>query len=76
MRLFLKIFVGVLLFVECFLFLGGFMLLDFRSSPYLAGAVVALFLSFFVYSIWRLSDQVEDLQKRVKELEEQRQNHT
>lgn len=73
---FLKIFAGTLVLVEVFLFFGGFLLLDFHSSPYLAGAVVAFLLSLLIYALWSLSDQIEDLQKRVRELEEQTQNQT
>lgn len=76
MKLFLKIFAGLLIFMECFIFLGGFVLIDFHSSPYLTGAVWAFLPSFFVYALWRLSDHIEELEKRVRDLEEDKRNRS
>lgn len=58
--------------VLCFLFglLGGWMLFDFRKNFYLATAVCALIIAVVVSVLMAQNDRMEQLEKRVKELEE------
>ena len=61
----------VLIFVESFLFFGGYALFDFAKHPYLTGAILAFIISAVIQAFVELDDKIETLQKRVKELEEQ-----
>ena len=74
MKAFLKIYVGCLVLVEIFLFLGGFMLLDFSNGRvYRAGAAVALVLAVAV-SMWSSTEhRVAALEKELEALKKQMQ---
>ena len=62
-------FLAVLLMVEAFLFFGGHMLFDFAKRPYLTGAVIALIIAVIVQAFVELDEKINQLTKRVKELE-------
>ncbi len=67
---FLKIFLMILISSFLFVFFGGWMLFEFTKRVYLTTAVLALIVSVVVYGFVHLSEKVEMLEKRVKELEE------
>lgn len=69
MKRFAAMFLAVLLMVEVFLFFGGHMLFDFAKRPYLTGAVIALIIAVIVQAFVELDEKINQLTKRVKELE-------
>lgn len=69
MKRFAAMFVAVLLMVEAFLFFGGHMLFDFAKRPYLTGAVIALIIAVIAQAFVELDEKINQLTKRVKELE-------
>lgn len=69
---FLKIFLMILIVFFLFVFFGGWMLFEFTERVYLTTAVLALIVSAVVYAFVHLFEKVENLEKRVKELEDKR----
>ena len=69
MKRFAAMFLAVLLMVEAFLFFGGHMLFDFAKRPYLTGTVIALIIAVIVQAFVELDEKINQLTKRVKELE-------
>lgn len=55
-----------------FVFLGGWMLFEFTKRVYLTTAVLALIVSAVVYAFVHLFEKVQNLERRVKELEDKR----
>lgn len=73
MKAFLKNFGACLVLVELFIFFGGWQLFDFSRHWVLAGASVAFVLAVFI-SIWmHQEDRLTELEKRIRELEEQKE---
>ncbi len=71
MKVFFRNFIACLLLVEVFLGFGGWMLFDFSRHFFLAGGTVAFALTVLLHIwMWQM-DQLESLEKRVKELEKQ-----
>lgn len=67
---FIKTYILVLIFCLLFAFFGGWLLLDFSRHYFLSTAVCALFLSVLIFILWEQGGKIEQLENRVKELEE------
>lgn len=67
---FLKIYLMTLVFSIMFVFLGGWMLLDFDHRPYTATAACAFLIAVVIVLFVSLEEKIEQLEKRIKELEE------
>lgn len=69
---FLKIFLMILIVFFLFAFFGGWMLFEFTKRVYLTTAILALIMSAVVYAFVKLHERIENLEIRVKELEEEK----
>ena len=67
---FFKIFAAVLVVSYLFVFFGGWMLFDFHSRWQLATAACAFIIAVVAYAFFAQAEKIEELEKRVKELEE------
>lgn len=70
MKKFIECYAIVLVAVEVFLFFGGGLLFDFGRGYYTVGAACAFLLTVILYGFLRQSDQIDELEKRVRALEE------
>lgn len=66
---FLKIFMITLWFFGIFTFFGGLTLFDFSGHPFLAPILISLIISVFVSVFCSQAQRIEQLEKRVEELE-------
>ena len=71
---FFKVFVIVLILSYVFAFFGGWMLFDFHSRFWLATAVCAFIVAVIVYAFVTQEGKIEELEKRIRELEEKNNN--
>ena len=67
---FIKTFLIILVLCYAFVFFGGWMLFDFHKSWYVATAACALIVAVIVSVFTAQNEKIEQLEKRVKELEE------
>ena len=68
---FLKVFAATLVVLFVFVFFGGWQLLNFTKHFYIAVVSCALIAALLLYCLLVMSDKIEQLQKRVRDLEEQ-----
>lgn len=72
MKKFLPTYAICLVFMETFIFFGGFMLFDFSNGRhYRAGATIALVLAIAVRMWLSTENRVENLKKELRDLKEQ-----
>ena len=67
---FLKTYAVILILSFAFMFFGGWQLFDFRERFWLATAACALAIAAVVSVLTAQGEKIEQLEKRVKELEE------
>lgn len=67
---FLKTYAVILILSFAFMFFGGWQLFDFRERFWLATAACALVIAAVVSVLTAQGEKIEQLEKRVKELEE------
>ena len=67
---FLKTYAIILILSFAFMFFGGWQLFDFRERFWLATAACALVLAAAVSVLTAQGEKIDQLEKRVKELEE------
>ena len=60
-----------LVFVELFLFCGGYILFDFSHNYYGAGAACAFLLALLLQGFITQSNKIKELEERIRELEKQ-----
>lgn len=70
---FIKIYGITLALSYIFVFFGGWMLFDFSKRFYVATAVCALIIAVIASAFLAQSEKIEQLEKRVKTLEENSQ---
>lgn len=73
---FIKIYGITLALSYIFVFFGGWMLFDFSKRFYVATAVCALIIAVIASAFLAQSEKIEQLEKRVKALEENRGGET
>ena len=66
---FFKIYLCVIIFMFLFVFLGGWNLFDFKTKPYLVMLVVSFIISIVISVFMEQEDKIDELEKRIKELE-------
>ena len=66
---FFKIYLCVIIFMFLFVFLGGWNLFDFKTKPYLVMLVVSFIISIVISVFMEQEDKIDELGKRIKELE-------
>lgn len=69
MKRFFQMFAITLVIVEVFLFFGGYLLFDFNSNYYRAGAAWAFIIALIIYGFAVQSEKIEELEKRIELLE-------
>lgn len=69
MKNFLITFIMILIILIVFFFFGGFLLLDFSQNFWLAVFFTALIVSFCIHQFVRLAIRVEELENKIKDLE-------
>lgn len=67
---FLKTFGITLVLSYLFVFFGGWMLFEFSKHVYLTTTVLALVAAAIIYAFMEQDKRIEQLEKRVKELED------
>ena len=67
---FLKILGITLVLSYLFVFFGGWMLFEFSKHVYLTTTVLALIAAAIIYAFMEQDKRIEQLEKRVKELED------
>ena len=67
---FFKVFVIVLVLSYVLVFFGGWRLFDFHNRLWLATAVCAFIAAAIVSAFVTQEEKIEELEKRIKELEE------
>ena len=67
---FIKTFLIILVLCYVFVFFGGWMLFNFHKSWYIATAACAFIIAVIVFAFVAQEEKIEQLEKRVKELEE------
>lgn len=67
---FIKTYAICLVLCFAFVFFGGWMLFDFRARYYLATAACAFVIAIVVSIFTAQGEQIESLERRIKELEE------
>ncbi len=75
MKRFLGIFAATLLFLFLFTFFGGSYFLDIQHHFYAWMFPAGLSIALVVWTLWRMDDKIEALQKRVDELESAQQKN-
>lgn len=73
---FIKIYGITLVISYVFVFFGGWMLFDFSKRFYVATAVCALIIAVIASAFHVQDEKIEQLEKRVKALEENRGGET
>ena len=66
---FLMLYVMTLITCYVFGFFGGFQLFNFRENFFLALAACALIIAVLLYCLISQSEKINQLEKRIKELE-------
>lgn len=72
MKKFGQIFVMTLIIMEVFLFFGGYILFDFYHNYYGAGVSCAFIAALVIYGFLVQAEKIEDLEKRIQILEEEK----
>lgn len=74
MKQFFGSYAVVLILTVMFLFFGGTMLLDFSRHFWIAIAFTAFLLTILVNILYRQTVKIEDLEKRIQDLEQKKEN--
>lgn len=72
MKRFLGNFAVVLVCVEVFLALGGYLLFDFSHHFFTAGAACALIIALIISAFAAQADKIDSLEKRLQLLEDEK----
>jgi len=70
MKEFIQTFAIVSILLLIFVFFGGYILFDFSGHFWLAVLSTAFTASVFIYVLSRQSEKIDELEKRIKMLEE------
>lgn len=70
MKDFIKTFLIVAILLFVFLFFGGYLLFDFSKHFWLAALNCAFIASIIIYVLCKQAEKIEELEKRIKDIEE------
>ncbi len=71
---FIKMYTIILILCYIFLFCGGWRLFDFNKHYFIATAACAFIISVVAYAFITQEERIEQLEKKVKELQEKLQS--
>lgn len=73
MKKFIQIYLICFICLAIFFFFGGFMLFDMSRNVYLPAAAISFIIAILIHIFIAQGDKIEELEKRIKNLEENKQ---